>query len=231
MYPISTFNQITKDILERKDCNTITVGILIADGNQTDAREYIVNYMDMFDRKSGRYIDFFIPGYYKGISDCFSCEKKYHPNAYEKPINTYDIPVYRIRRQQTLYYFDRNLFIDFIEEMEERMGIEYTYNPMLILVEVNKDNDRGEIEFQNKMVIELDENPDNGVRRAGLLFNEIFRIAQREVGLDRFNRDIRMYYIKGGAVNNIIRAIQGDWLESVGNVVGDINRFRIKRNV
>lgn len=111
------------------------------------------------------------------------------------------------------------------------MCIEYTYNPMLVLVEVNKSKDRGKIEFQNKMVIELDEDSDRGVTRAGILFNRIFEVAKQAVGLDRFQQDVRMYYIKGHAVNNIIRAIQGDWLESVENVVGDIKRFRIKKSV
>lgn len=42
---------------------------------------------------------------------------------------------------------------------------------------------RGEIEFQNKMVIELDEDSDRGVTRAGVLFNRIFEVAKQEVGL------------------------------------------------
>lgn len=142
-----------------------------------------------------------------------------------------DLPMFIIRRNQIAYYFDKFLFDDFIEEMETKMCIEYTYNPMLVLVEVNKSKDRGKIEFQNKMVIELDEDSDRGVTRAGILFNRIFEVAKQEVGLDRFKQNIRMYYIKGHAVNNIIRAIQGDWLESVENVVGDIKRFRIKKNV
>ena len=48
--------------------------------------------------------------------------------------------------------------------MKTKMCIEYTYNPMLVLVEVNKSKDRGKIEFQNKMVIELDE--DSGTKKS-----------------------------------------------------------------
>lgn len=40
------------------------------------------------------------------------------------------------------YYFDKYLFDDFIEKMEESMEIEYTYNLMLVLVEVNKSKGR-----------------------------------------------------------------------------------------
>lgn len=232
MNPVRTFDQITQEILDKYDYKTITVGILIADGNQTAARDYIINYMDKFDKESGKYIDFFVPGYCERISDStVSIENRYHPNAYEKWICMGDLPMFIIRRNQTAYYFDKFLFDDFIEEMETKMCIEYTYNPMLVLVEVNKSKDRGKIEFQNKMVIELDEDSDRGVTRAGILFNRIFEVAKQEVGLDRFKQNGRMYYIKGHAVNNIIRVIQGDWLESVENVVGDIKRFRIKKNV
>lgn len=65
-------------------------------------------------------------------------ERRYHPNAYGKWCCYSDIPIFYIRRNQTAYYFDKFLFDDFIIEMEERMGIKYTYNPMLILVEINK---------------------------------------------------------------------------------------------
>ena len=49
MNPVRTFDQITQEILDKYDYKTITVGILIADGNQTAARDYIINYMDKFD--------------------------------------------------------------------------------------------------------------------------------------------------------------------------------------
>ena len=131
MNPVRTFDQITQEILDKYDYKTITVGILIADGNQTAARDYIINYMDKFDKESGKYIDFFVPGYCERISNStVSIEKRYHPNAYEKWICMGDLPMFIIRRNQTAYYFDKFLFDDFIEEMETKMCIEYTYNPI-----------------------------------------------------------------------------------------------------
>ena len=41
MNPVRTFDQITQEILNKNDFETITVGILIADGNQASARDYI----------------------------------------------------------------------------------------------------------------------------------------------------------------------------------------------
>lgn len=152
--PVRTFDQITQEILNKNDFETITVGILIADGNQASARDYIINYMDMFDRKSGKFMDFFVPGYCEDIFDNdVNIERRYHPNAYGKWCSYRDIPIFYIRRNQTAYYFDKFLFDDFIIEMEERMGIKYTYNPMLILVEINKGRDGEKIEFQDKVVI------------------------------------------------------------------------------
>lgn len=40
------------------------------------------------------------------------------------------------------------------------------------------------------MVIELDEDSDRGVTRAGILFNRIFEVAKQEVGLDRFKQNV-----------------------------------------
>lgn len=122
MNPVRTFDQITQEILDKYDYKTITVGILIADGNQTAARDYIINYMDKFDKESGKYIDFFVPGYCERISNStVSIEKRYHPNAYEKWICMGDLPMFIIRRNQTAYYFDKFLFDDFIEEMKTKI--------------------------------------------------------------------------------------------------------------
>ncbi|MFQ8903307.1 MAG: hypothetical protein ACLR7D_17145 [Lachnospira eligens] len=156
-------------------------------------------------------------------------ERRYHPNAYGKWCCYSDIPIFYIRRNQTAYYFDKFLFDDFIIEMEERMGIKYTYNPMLILVEINKGIDGEKIEFQDKVVIELDDDSARGVTRVGSLFDKIFEVAKKEVGLDRFRDNVRMYYIKGPCSKNIINAVQGEWIESIEDVINNVKRFKIKR--
>lgn len=99
---------------------------------------------------------------------------------------------------------------------------------MLLLVEVDRKKGRGQIEFQDKLVIELDEDTNRGLRRAGELFDRIFEIAKKEVNLDRFGSGVRMYYIKGKAVQNIIGALNGEWVESIADVTNDVMRFRIK---
>ena len=134
MNPVRTFDQITQEILKIKTIlETITVGILIADGNQASARDYIINYMDMFDRKSGKFMDF-VPGYCEDIFDNdVNIERRYHLMHMVNGVVIGDIPIFYIRRNQTAYYFDKFLFDDFIIEME-RMGIKYTYNQCLFLL-------------------------------------------------------------------------------------------------
>jgi len=230
MNPVGTFDEICKKVLQKyEDDEVVTIGILVADWQQDEAKQYIVDYMDRFDRKSGKYIDFYIPGYYEksnGLNE--EINKKYHPNSHVKWGDIPDDATFFLRRESMPYYFDKFLFDDFIEEMEVRMVISYTYNPLLLLVEVDRKKGRGQIEFQDKLVIELDEDTNRGLRRAGELFDRIFEIAKKEVNLDRFGSGVRMYYIKGKAVQNIISALNGEWVESIADVTSDVMRFRIK---
>ena len=154
--------------------------------------------------------------------------RKYRPNVCVTGDFFSDEMAFFLRRESMPYYFHKFLFDDFIMEMEERMGVKYTYNPLLLLVEVDRRRGRGQIEFQDKLVIELDEDTNRGLRRAGELFDEIFEIAKRQVNLDRFHSGVKMYYIKGKAVQNIIGALNGNWIESIADVTSDAMRFRIK---
>ena len=58
---VTTFESLSKKVLQKYEGISITMGILIADYRQTDAREYILNYMNRFDELSGKYIDFYLP--------------------------------------------------------------------------------------------------------------------------------------------------------------------------
>lgn len=230
MNPVGTFDEICKKVLQKyEDDEVVTIGILIADWQQDEAKQYIIDYMDRFDRKSGKYIDFYIPGYYERSNELnVEINKKYHPNSYVKWDNIPDDAAFFLRRESIPYYFDKFLFDDFIEEMEVRMGIRYTYNPLLLLVEADRRKERGQIEFQDKLVIELDEDTNRGLRHAGELFDRIFEIAKKEVNLDRLSSGVRMYYIKGKTVQKIIGALNGEWVESIADVASDVMRFRIK---
>lgn len=210
------------------DIEKLTIGILVADAEQQEAKEFIMNYMNMFDKKSGKYIDFFIPGYYTDDDkEKTELRRKYHPNCYVRDRNFPHPRVFWLDRSFSSYYFDRDAFESFLWFMSNELGIQYTYNPMLIMLEIDTTNCRGELSFQKKMVIELDEDSYRGLRRTGMLFDKIFELAKSNVSLSRFSNEVRVYYIKGNAINRLIKGLQGDYIEAVEETVGDVFRFRI----
>ena len=78
MNPVRTFDEISEAVLDN-DYDCITMGILLADADQHEAKEYIVNYMNRFDKRSGKYIDFYIPGYFTDFSqENAELQNKYH---------------------------------------------------------------------------------------------------------------------------------------------------------
>ena len=89
----------------------MAIGIFVADADQREAREYILNYLNMFDQNSGKYIDFFLPGYYTdSLQEMNDVRKKYHPNSYVRERGLYDKYVYGLNRTGQAYYFDRDSF-------------------------------------------------------------------------------------------------------------------------
>jgi hypothetical protein len=227
---VNNFEELVKEILDKyKNIDIpITIGILVADYRQDIARQYMLNYLNMFDKKSGKYIDFYLPGYYMYTGDTNNDWKERKHNNICISRHQTDEPIYIVRTNEK-YYFDEYLFDEFIRDMEKNMNVEYTYNPMLLLVEVNQKKGRSHLSFQRKMIIELDNtNQGKGIKRAGCLFDEIFRIAKREVNIDRFGNDIKLHYIKGSALSSIAKALDGSLLEVLWGNAEQIFQCRIK---
>lgn len=233
METVSSFEEMTASILKKRgNDSVITVGILVADWRQDEARNYILNYMNMFDEHSGKYFDFYIPGYYSkkdNFEDKKEIGRKYHP--FEQKMHVYDErPAYTIRRNDTAYYFNENIFLDFLNKMDCNMGIKYTYNPMLILVETRYDHLVDKIRYGDHVIIELDEDNNRGLRRSGQLFDAIFEIAKRKLGLGQIANGVKLYYIKGDALGDIVHALlKQEWLEAVADAAEIQHRFRIRK--
>lgn len=63
MIPIGDFPLLCKKIINKyDDYEKITFGILLADPRQTESREYILNYLNLFNKESCGLFDFFVPG-------------------------------------------------------------------------------------------------------------------------------------------------------------------------
>lgn len=227
---VTDFETLSKKVLEKyADEVCVTMGILIADYRQSEAREYILNYLNRFDELSGKYIDFYLPGYYMFTKDSKDeWEKRQHYNMCVSRHCSMHDPIY-LDRTDAPYYFDDYLFEDFLREFNKKTGVSYTYNPMLILIEVKKERYRGQIQFQDRIVIELDENTSRGIRRSGQLFEAIFDIAKRESNLHRFGRALKIKYIKGNAVQKIASMLDGNLIEAISESAEGIMTYRIKR--
>ena len=105
---VTTFESLSKRVLEKYDEEIpITMGILVADYRQSDAREYILNYLNRFDEKSGKYIDFYLPGYYM-----FSKESKNewknrsHQNICISRHCSSSEPIFISRLNENFYFYE-----------------------------------------------------------------------------------------------------------------------------
>lgn len=208
MLPVGSYNRFSSDLLSRYgdigETERVTFGILLADPRQTEAREHICNYLDVFNDESGNYFDFFIPGYFEEPWEC-DAEGGFCIGNHVYYFNHKDFN-----------YFWRNLEIDF--------GIEYTFNPMLILMSMEIAR-RQTAEY---IVIELDRIPPYGVSRSGMLFRRIFQTAKASPLLSDIQTTIRSTYVKGNWLDTIVDALGPDWLVEVKRCHNELKRFRIK---
>ena len=159
--PVRRISQITGWIYSLESWR-YTVGILVADYEQQIAREYILNYVNLFNRESDKYIDFYLPGYVQTFED---------DNAFAIG--------------DSKYKFDRELFDLVISDLKELCGIKYGFCPLLILQEFENGG-----MTDKRIVIELN------TEKAGLLFEEIFSLAHREVSIEAFSEELKKAQLK-----------------------------------
>lgn len=195
-YPKERFTQINSWI-DSLDSWRHTAGILIADYEQQRAREYILNYVDLFSRESDEYIDFYMPGYVQTFN------------------GDYDFKI-----GDSKYKFDKELFILVITELKELCGIKYGFSPLLILQEFE---DGGMTD--KRIVIELN------TERAGILFEEIFTIAHREVSIDAFSEELKKAQFKRlipQIIKESIKKLTGStFIKVVVDNSGNLTRYSI----
>lgn len=206
MYLTSSLDKMMKEIKSRYpdygEDEFITFGILIVDPRQRDTEEYIINYFPLFDKLSANYFNFYIPGFKSG----YNME---HPQYNLRGVN---------------YYFDENMFFDFYHEFLERYGIRFTFNPMLILTTMQIDN----INTAEFIVIELDDNDRNSIRRAGMLFEEIFEIARETPALQDIQRELRQKSIENHLNKIVLSIFNKMWITEISKTGQELARYRIR---
>ena len=207
MNPTGSFDRFKDDILTKYNDyeygDIVTFGILVADPRQSEAKEYIYNYLDVFHKKSGRNFDFFIPGYTE-----YSCSDS----------------IQAIILNRKKYYFDEKMFFDFLDKIEEKFKIEYTYNPMLILMSM----ELGNVASSEYIVLELDDTDKHNIRRSGVLFREIFQLAHTTKSLQDIHSGFIKTYLKGNLLNNILEILQQDSLLEIIKIGENFKKYRIR---
>ena len=207
MIPIGNFRLLQETIMGKyAEDGQITFGILLADPRQTESREYILNYLNVFHKESGRLFDFFLPGYdqyYTGHTDDLKCE---------------------IRIEKNRYYFREEMFNDFCKRMKSNFGIQYTYNPMLIIMSIVP----GYLHTAEYIVIELDDNESHSARRSGLFFQKLFEIVRDNPDLKHIKVLMGMTELKGNMLETLINEIAPSWLLPTVSRGRELHKFRIR---
>lgn len=201
MWPVGTYERMVYDIKARENPYLpVTFGVLIADYRQQKAREYILNYISRFDKLTGKYINFYLPGYLE--------ERDYGWDGID------------IRGLQ--YRFSPQEYMKFLESFSYDFDIDYPYNPVLVLIEY----DRGHFKFSRKITIELDSDGSK-IEQSGRLIERIVDIAKEYVSLDDFSTRLTRDAVGTSLLERIIEATNNAMLVSISKGVKDATKYRI----
>ena len=203
MWPLGQYERLVHEIKRRENMDTpITFGLLIADYHQQKCREYILNYIDRFDYKSDKYINFYLPGY---------LEENWDENKHKITIKKKD------------YFFYREIYLDFLNKLELDFNIDYPYNPILILLEY----DKGHFNKSRRLLIELDSNGSD-IKQVGEVFDKIFKIAREKVSINDLSKELIKDELKTNLLDNIVEGIDNSYLTAIYNKSKDIEKYRLK---
>jgi hypothetical protein len=203
MWALGTYERLVYEIKRRENPDLpVTFGLLIADFDQQKCREYVLNYIDVFNYKSGEYINFYLPGYME--DEMYQSEKK-------------------ITIKNKNYYFKREIFHEFLMKLEQDFGIDFPYNPVLILLEY----DRGHFKMSKRIVIELDANGSQ-IERTGEFFEQIFSIARKVVSLDDVSEALVAKQMKNGLLDTIVGMVDNSYISAIYNKYGECKKYKLK---
>ncbi len=155
MWPVGTYERFLKKIKGQENSKKVDYfGVLFCDIRQTKAREYILNYLEVFNNRSGKYIDFYLPGY-------ILLENQSKREGYT------------ILIAEKSYVFDQIEYCKFCEKFEYDFNVTFPFSATLVLMEYKG----GNFSTARKMTFEL-EDSDIGIKAAGEFFLQIFKCAE-----------------------------------------------------
>lgn len=202
MWPLGDYNRLVHEIKRRENSDIpVTFGLLIADYDQQQCREYILNYIERFNYRSDRYINFYLPGY---LEESFYDDSK--------------ILVVGDKR----HHFNRQIYLDFLIKLETDFSIEYPYTPVLVLMEYSN----GNFKFTKRIVIQLD-NSGSQIKQTGELFEQIFSIARNEVAISDFSNKLKRGEINRRVFETIVGCIDNKFITSICTNNQAIKKYRL----
>lgn len=202
MFPLGEYSRLVNDIKRRENPEIpITFGILIADFDQQSSREYILNYIDRFNYKSGECINFYLPGYFE--------ENHYLSDQI-------------IKISGKNYYFSRDKYMEFLNRLEIDFKFDFFYNPTLILMEYNS----GNFSKANSIVIELD-NQGSDIRKVGSFFEKIFEISKSYVDIHDFSKELKKSEIKNNLFNSILKILNNNLVTEITDHYGRLKKYKL----
>lgn len=203
MWPLGQYERLVHEVKRRESKDIpVTFGLLIADYHQDRSKQYILNYLNRFNDLSDRYINFYLPGYLE--DDRYSTNEK-------------------ITINKKHYFFDRDIYEDFLSNLVNDFKVDYPYNPVLILLEYHN----GNFNRSKRIVIELDSNGSD-IRRVGEIFELIFNIAKEHVNINDISTSLKRKEFAGGFIEKIIQGIDNSFITAIYNMQNEITKYKIK---
>lgn len=169
--------------------HTFMTGVLLVDGRTVDANEYVLKYISDFNRESGNYIDFYLPGYISE-RDSYKAGDSF----------TLDYPI-SIAGES--FYFQPNLYERAQDEYKYEWRIEKSRYPMLILMDIVKEHERYVV--KQHLAISLKNYMQNSATTVQDLFYKIFDYAKENTGMGSLMYHFRFRVLLGNHVPEIKR--------------------------
>ena len=88
----------------------------------------------------------------------------------------------------------------------------------------------GRMDEAQYIVIELDTYISCGVKRSGVLFDQIFKVAKKEISVKALKNNMLKSYLKGNWIDSLVNVLSGDWLEEIQKIGDELKRYRIRSN-
>lgn len=153
MYPIGTYDRFVQKIKGREGKGKPRyLGVLFCDIEQQNVKEYIINYMEVFNKNSAEHLDFYIPGYLNSTTRCTS-------------------DMFEFKNEK--YKFNRKIYNEFCYNFSHDFNMPFPYVATLVLLEYKS----GDFKNSKKSVFNLEE-IKGGLKNSGCFFDLIFKSAE-----------------------------------------------------